>query len=75
MEFRREDSGLVRTRDGVELLGVVGYNLACARFNSDGIDITEEVGLLRSRTGSECLFNGLGGLRARGPVGFGEVDN
>jgi hypothetical protein len=53
-EFRREDSGDVRSKDGVELLGVVEYNLACARFNSEGIDMKEGVGLALSRTGSDC---------------------
>jgi len=77
-EFRREASGDDGTKDGVELLlGVEGYNLACARFNSAGIDMTEDVGLTLSRTGStsECLFNAPAvGLRARRPVvGFGVV--
>lgn len=75
IEFRRAATGGVRTREGVELLGPVGYNLAWARFNSDGIDMMEVGGLILPRTGSDCLFNGLGGLRARGLVGLGEVDD
>lgn len=76
-EFRREARGEDGTKDGVELLlGVEGYILACARFNSAGIDMTEDVGLTLSRTGSrsECLFNAAPavGLRAR-VVGFGVV--